>query len=279
MVAEAFGSSFIPSFQDGYAHNEDESAAPNLWKDLVALWAPCLGVQGEKLYDISGNGFDATLSSPSNIFTWDVCPYGHCIVFPGTMVAGDVLRNTAVSYAFDQMTCLLLCKGGTTSNTWALGLREDTADGDNGIRIDNGATSSWDALGRDSVGGFQNTTNVTGNTEWMSMAMRVSGGAMDFYLSALGTVFMGTGTVSATFSSTVNRIMLGGDGIFDNRGVNHEIALAAFYQRHFSVAEIHNWMLDPLAILRVEYQTSWEEELLAAGNPWYQYQQQMVGAA
>lgn len=47
-----------PSYQAGYARNASESENPNLWDGLVGAWMPSLGVTGNTLRDVSGNGND-----------------------------------------------------------------------------------------------------------------------------------------------------------------------------------------------------------------------------
>jgi hypothetical protein len=49
-----------PSYQAGYARNASESENPNLWDGLVGAWMPSLGVTGETLRDVSGNGNHGT---------------------------------------------------------------------------------------------------------------------------------------------------------------------------------------------------------------------------
>ena len=50
-----------PSYDSGYAKNASQSAHPNLWDGLVGAWMPSLGVTGETLRDVSGNGNHGTL--------------------------------------------------------------------------------------------------------------------------------------------------------------------------------------------------------------------------
>jgi len=49
-----------PSYATGYAKNASQSAHPNLWDGLVGAWMPSLGVTGETLRDVSGNGNHGT---------------------------------------------------------------------------------------------------------------------------------------------------------------------------------------------------------------------------
>lgn len=56
----------IPSFTQGFARSAGESLFPNLWKGLVGLWTPYVGVQGQILYDWSGNKNDGALTNMTN---------------------------------------------------------------------------------------------------------------------------------------------------------------------------------------------------------------------
>lgn len=56
----------IPSFAQGFARSASQSLFPNLWKGLVGLWAPYVGVQGQILYDWSMNRNDGALINMTN---------------------------------------------------------------------------------------------------------------------------------------------------------------------------------------------------------------------
>lgn len=56
----------IPSFSQGFARNASQSLFPNLRKGSVGLWAPYVGVQGQILYDWSGNRNNGVLTNMTN---------------------------------------------------------------------------------------------------------------------------------------------------------------------------------------------------------------------
>lgn len=56
----------VPSFATGFARNASQSLFPSLWKDLKGLWLPCLGVQGQRLFDVSGFRNDGDLLNMTN---------------------------------------------------------------------------------------------------------------------------------------------------------------------------------------------------------------------
>ena len=59
-----------PSYASGYAKNASQSAHPNLWDGLVGAWMPSLGVTGETLRDVSGNGNHGTLTNMDAASDW-----------------------------------------------------------------------------------------------------------------------------------------------------------------------------------------------------------------
>lgn len=56
----------VPNFAHGFARSASEASFPGLWKDLVGLWAPILGKQGQTLYDWSGLANHGTLVNMTN---------------------------------------------------------------------------------------------------------------------------------------------------------------------------------------------------------------------
>ena len=73
-----------PSFVNGYARNASESARPHLWKGLVGAWAPSLGVTGDTLRDVSGNGNDGTLTNMDPATDWVATSKGLALDFDGS---------------------------------------------------------------------------------------------------------------------------------------------------------------------------------------------------
>lgn len=55
----------VPSFATRYARNITEARFPSLWRGLVGLWMPSVGVQGSKLIDFSNTQNHAVIHSSS----------------------------------------------------------------------------------------------------------------------------------------------------------------------------------------------------------------------
>lgn len=68
-------------FNQGIARNSSQSAYPNLWRGLVGLWCPSVGIQGQRLVDFSPYRQDATmLNGP----TWYPGRRGYALSLDGT---------------------------------------------------------------------------------------------------------------------------------------------------------------------------------------------------
>lgn len=76
--------SYIPSFANSFARNASQSAFPELWNGLRGAWCPSLGIQGRKLFDMSGYGKDATFSSGMGMNAWTPSPWGWALTYDGT---------------------------------------------------------------------------------------------------------------------------------------------------------------------------------------------------
>ena len=73
-----------PSYQAGYARNASESENPKLWDGLVGAWLPSLGVTGETLRDVSGNGNHGTLTNMDAATDWVTTSKGLALDFDGS---------------------------------------------------------------------------------------------------------------------------------------------------------------------------------------------------
>jgi len=74
---------FKPNYATGYAKNASQSAHPNLWDGLVGAWMPSLGVTGETLRDVSGNGNHGTLTNMDAATDWVATSKGLALDFDG----------------------------------------------------------------------------------------------------------------------------------------------------------------------------------------------------
>jgi len=79
-----------PSYKSGYAKSADESASPHLWNGLVGAWMPSLGITGETLRDVSGNGNHGTLTGMDAATDWVATSKGLALDFDGSNDYVDV---------------------------------------------------------------------------------------------------------------------------------------------------------------------------------------------
>ena len=70
-----------PSYDTGFAQWPGMSEYPQLWEGLVAAYAPFLGMTGNKVFDLSGNGNTGTFSVGNP--TWITGKFGSAIDFTG----------------------------------------------------------------------------------------------------------------------------------------------------------------------------------------------------
>jgi hypothetical protein len=73
----------VPSYKSGYAKSASESANPKLWDGLVGAWMPSLGVTGDTLRDVSGNGNHGTLTNMDSATDWVTTSKGLALDFDG----------------------------------------------------------------------------------------------------------------------------------------------------------------------------------------------------
>ncbi len=72
-----------PSFAHGFARNASESKTPHLWRGKVGHWVPNLGITGNTLFDISGNGNHGTLNGSMTLDDWVVGRNGYALDLDG----------------------------------------------------------------------------------------------------------------------------------------------------------------------------------------------------
>jgi hypothetical protein len=86
-----------PSYATGYAKNASQSAHPNLWDGLVGAWMPSLGVTGETLRDVSGNGNHGTLFHSNVPDAWSANEKGVNLDFSPANSRIETSRNAGIS--------------------------------------------------------------------------------------------------------------------------------------------------------------------------------------
>lgn len=73
-----------PSYHQGFARSAGESKHPGLWKGLVGVWCPFLGVTGNRLIDQSAYRNDGTLTDMDPATDWVIDENGYALDFDGS---------------------------------------------------------------------------------------------------------------------------------------------------------------------------------------------------
>ena len=72
MIAE------LPNYANRFARR-GESTGPHLWDGLLGLWYPSLGPTGEKVFDWSGYGLDASFQNLTSDEAWVTTHRGYAV--------------------------------------------------------------------------------------------------------------------------------------------------------------------------------------------------------
>jgi len=97
-----------PSYASGYAKNASQSAHPKLWDGLVGAWMPSLGVTGETLRDVSGNGHHGTLTDMDAATDWVATSKGLALDFDGSNDYVDVGLQVQDKFIMSQQASIAM---------------------------------------------------------------------------------------------------------------------------------------------------------------------------
>lgn len=82
-----------PSYNNGYAHNSTESLYPELWRKLVFLAVPSVGIQGSRIWDFSGNRHHGSFTGMVAA-DWTAGRTGYALNLDGTDAVVTVPHHT-----------------------------------------------------------------------------------------------------------------------------------------------------------------------------------------
>jgi len=230
-----------PSYQAGYARNASESENPKLWDGLVGAWMPSLGVTGETLRDVSGNGNHGTLTNMDAATDWVGTSKGLALDFDG----GDdeVLLNKKMTDLVDSGSPITL---SALFKTQKDGIQIMVGNGSSnrcyiGIGISNGLRAYW------GFGSIQNSasTNAQIGFGWHFYAATYDGSTATGYLDGVKTDEQVIGTQS--FATTSNVSIGRSVSSFPFQG---NLGAARIYNRALSPSEIKQLYVDSLAPFR-----------------------------
>lgn len=227
-----------PSYQAGYARNASESENPKLWDGLVGAWMPSLGVTGETLRDVSGNGNHGTLTGMDTATDWVATSKGLALDFDGfddyvdcgrpSMGVGKLTVNAWIKLNAGNIFQHLV---DSSSNSWHLALLNN-----NKPYFYNGATL--------------HTLTETLSTNTWYMITGVQGSTLDLHVNGVLSQ-----SISSNVNLTTNNIHI---GRWQNggRNFNGRMANISIYNRALSPTEIKQLYVDSLAPFRRKQRVS-----------------------
>ena len=166
-----------PSYQAGYARNASESENPKLWDGLVGAWMPSLGVTGETLRDVSGNGNHGTLTNMDAASDWVVKESNQSVE-----ISGGNSEHINISNSLTNSDMKAIGSGDHTiiSNVYNLATFEEDIIGSDGIGAGNVLLMLVSSRVRGHVwlssGVSVVDSHVIGTNKWMQVVQRAKFG-------------------------------------------------------------------------------------------------------
>ena len=251
-----------PSYQSGYARNASESENPNLWDGLVGAWMPSLGVTGETLRDVSGNGNHGTLTGMDAASDWVATSKGLALEFDGSddrVLAGDLetLDNMSIQFT-------VRVNSNPGSFRGFLGAVGYTGqDYDSGFNLDMGSASTTAFETLSFEGGIRRIsfgTNLMVSSVdfgvWCNMCLVVSSSEITLFLNGVKES-SATRLNNSTSTIGMNDFVIGKrpySGV--NTCVEADFANVSVYNRTLSPSEIKHLYVDSLAPFRKKQRVS-----------------------
>jgi hypothetical protein len=245
-----------PSYQAGYARNASESENPKLWDGLVGAWMPSLGVTGETLRDVSGNGNHGTLTNMDAATDWVATSRGLALDFNNGKSYETVVTNqTSGSFNYPFTAgCWVKDLDVTAAGTGIISKATYTNSYQGWIlrTVDFGTHANkllfW--LGGDRVISSQYVIGVSG---WQFLLGRWDGVTASIFIN-------GVKDSSASYTGTVNAantpIRIGSYVSLSDRYMRGKVFASYVWERSLSDAEIKQIYVDSLAPFRKKQRVS-----------------------
>lgn len=239
-----------PSYKASYAKNAGESENPHLWKGLVGAWMPSLGVTGETLRDVSGNGNHGTLTNMDAATDWVATSKGLALDFDGVDDVADIASPPSITG--DSATLALWCKSNDSAPWRSPGGYVTSGFDDYRLTFRRLNTGSLQAYAYYSSGGRQSTgVYAISNSEfqsWNYYVVVASGGVVYLYLNGAIVASGGSGSGDLNLGTTFTL------GSQDSRSSgswwNGKISNVQVYNRALPPQEIQELYVDSLAPFR-----------------------------
>jgi len=258
---------FKPNYATGYAKNASESANPNLWDGLVGAWMPSLGVTGETLRDVSGNGNHGTLTNMDAATDWVATSKGLALDFypssQSVTVPSDPkwslhnAKNATISFYVNINSFL---NAGTIQERFLTTSNNAFGAGSNwelGVYTTKTLVFRTESL-------FTYGTKTLTTKRWYHVVYRISGGSASFYLD--GEKDFASSNVTQILQANNYPLIISG---LSGRELNGQITGVSIYHRALSPSEIKQLYVDSLAPFKQRRRVIASTQAPPAFNNWY----------
>jgi len=231
-----------PSWRNGFARSARESIAPELWKGNIGLWAPSLGVTGNKLMDVSGYGGVGTLTDMDPAEDWVSSQHGMTLRFDGANQRVAIAPAVAASTEF-AMSAVVKVDDATPEECSI-----QTVNGFMHVFAEKAYMLSWD--NRTGTGAYHRNTALGSvvDNEWTTLGITGTGASFAAYING---VYVGTHNQLATTPSNYSATMIGAGLDGTKTELVGNVLLAACWNRglaaaeHRALADNYNALLTP----------------------------------
>ena len=234
-----------PSYASGYAKNASQSAHPNLWDGLVGAWMPSLGVTGETLRDVSGNGNHGTLTFMDAATDWVATSKGLALDFDG--VDDYVELSNGILDPNQDFTVSTFVRVKDASSYKTI-ISNSTYTGSLQIRIENNNQVRIIDSYQADVSTFSNFT-ASINT-WYGIVVNRSSDVYRLYVDGEFKSSFSSSNVYSTQPKTI------GTNYNNTERFNGDISNVSAYNRALSPSEIKQLYVDSLAPFRRKQRVS-----------------------
>jgi len=235
-----------PSYKSGYAKSADESASPHLWNGLVGAWMPSLGVTGETLRDVSGNGNHGTLTGMDAATDWVATSKGLAL----DMVSpNDYIDAGSMDDFSDELTINIVEKTNANNDGIRISLGSTTAAN---FGFQNNASSSLRLFCRPAGQSYVTVNSLTGLRSINSFAtysLTFNRGSVKFWKN--GKLFSTHSFGLSSLPSSTNELTIGAFAGYNIGGTYaRQFTSLQLYNRALSPQEIQELYVDSLAPFR-----------------------------
>lgn len=173
------------SYGNGFAPRDGQPLYPELWRDCVGAWAPCLGPTGLSLRDWSGRARHGVFSGMIADTAWITSAGRHCLQFGNLTTQNVSVDSTSWSTVSGTLCCWVQKTTATaanndyifwskvTSGTNRIYIEIETYDGLNGVGTNPQITA---AFGASVVGNVVSNPSATSLNSWTHVGLSWSNG-------------------------------------------------------------------------------------------------------